>query len=93
MQFAALAIDRTGSTLMKTITCRQLGGPCDHDLRAETADQAIKDQDRHLKQSVKEGDAIHVQAREDMKNRWKHPKQSMVWYSEAKKVFTALPED
>ena len=62
---------------MKTMTCRQLGGPCDHELHAVTADQIIKDQDRHLKQAVADGNATHMQAREDMKNRWKHPKQSM----------------
>lgn len=78
---------------MKTMTCRQLGGPCDHELRAETADQVIKGQDSHLKQAVKGGDATHVPAREDMKNRWKHPKQSMDWYSATKKAFTELPTD
>jgi predicted small metal-binding protein len=87
------ATKREGSTPMKTITCRQLGGPCDHELRAETADQVIKDQDRHLKQAIKDGDATHEQAREDMKNRWKHPKQSMDWYSGIKKAFAELAED
>ena len=78
---------------MKTMTCRQLGGPCEFEHHAETADQAIKGQDRHLKQAVKAGDATHEQAREEMKSRWKHPKQSMDWYSGAKKAFAQLPED
>ena len=78
---------------MKTMTCRQLGGPCDHKLRAVTADQMIKDQDRHLRQAAKDGDATHQQAHEQMKNRWRHPMQSMTWYSGTKKAFTELPED
>jgi len=78
---------------MKTMTCQQLGGPCNFVLRAETADQVIKDQDRHLKQAVKDGDSEHERAREEMKNRWKHPKQSLEWYSGTKKAFAALPED
>ena len=78
---------------MKTMTCRQLGGPCDHKLRAVTADHMIKDQDRHLKQAVKDGDATHQQAHEQMKNRWRHPKQSMTWYSGTKAAFAELPED
>ena len=78
---------------MKMMTCRQLGGPCDNKFRAETADQVIKAQDRHLKQAVKDGDVSHEQAHEDMKNRWKHPKQSMDWYSGTKKAFAALPEN
>ena len=42
---------------------------------------------------LKDGDTTHEQAREDMKNRWKHPKQSMDWYSGIKKEFAELPED
>ena len=78
---------------MKTMTCRQLGGACDLEFHAETADQIIKEQDRHLKQAVKDGDATHEQARQDMKDRWKHPKQSMGWYTSTKKAFAELPED
>jgi len=78
---------------MKTMTCRQLGGPCDHELHAVTADQIIKAQDRHLKQAVKDGDTTHGPARQDMNNRWKHPKQSMDWYTGTKKAFAALAED
>ena len=78
---------------MKTMTCRQLGGPCDHAFHAVTADRIIKDQDSHLKQVVKDGDGTHEQARAEMKNRWKHPKQSMDWYSGTKRAFAALPED
>jgi predicted small metal-binding protein len=78
---------------MKTMTCRQLGGPCDLELRAGTADEAIKAQDRHLKEAVNGGDTAHEQAHQDMKNRWKHPVASMGWYRDAKKAFADLPED
>ena len=37
---------------MKTMTCRQMGGPCDLALRGNTADEVIKLQDRHLKDVV-----------------------------------------
>lgn len=77
---------------MKTMTCRQLGGPCDLELTAKTADQIIKDQDQHLKQAAKDEDATHDAARQEMKNRWKHPRQSMEWYSNTKKAFASLPE-
>ena len=33
---------------MKTMTCAQLGGPCDQALHGTTADEVIKAQDRHL---------------------------------------------
>ena len=78
---------------MKTMTCRQLGGPCDLELRAETADDVIKAQDRHLKEAVQGGDAAHEPAHQDMKGRWKHPVASMGWYRDTKKTFAELPED
>ncbi len=37
---------------MKTMTCRQLGGPCDLELRGETADDVIKAQDTHQRGSA-----------------------------------------
>ena len=78
---------------MKTMTCRQLGGPCDLEHKGGTADDVIKAQDQHLKDAVKAGDATHEQAHRDMKGRWKHPVASMGWYRGAKKSFADLPED
>ena len=37
---------------MKTMTCMQLGGPCGHQHQGQTADEIIKAQDRHLKETV-----------------------------------------
>ena len=76
---------------MKTMTCQQLGGPCDHQLHGETANDVIKEQDRHLKRAVKDGDHAHEQAHRDMKGRWKHPKQSMTWYNATQQAFEELP--
>jgi hypothetical protein len=76
---------------MKTMTCRQLGGPCDLPLHGETADDVIKAQDRHLKDAVKAGDATHEQAHTEMKARWRHPKRSMDWYTSTKKKFADIP--
>ena len=77
---------------MKTMTCRQLGGPCDLEHTGETADDVINAQDRHLKEAVKAGDTAHGPAREDMKGRWRHPKKSLGWYNAMKQAFAELPE-
>ena len=37
---------------MKTMTCQQLGGPCDFAHSGATADEVIKAQDGHLKDAV-----------------------------------------
>ena len=76
---------------MKTMTCRQLGGPCDVPHRGETADEVIKAQDRHLREMVAGGDSTHEDALQRMKGRWKHPIAGMGWYKQAKRDFAALP--
>lgn len=78
---------------MKTMTCRQLGGPCDLALRGDTADEVIKAQDRHLRDVVAAGDEEHKRALSEMKGRWKHPISGMAWYRKAKRDFSAQAED
>jgi len=78
---------------MKTMTCTQLGGPCDLAHQGATADDVINAQDRHLKQAVAAGDATHDEALKAMKGRWRHPKASMSWYRSVKTTFAELPED
>jgi hypothetical protein len=78
---------------MKTMTCNQLGGPCDVAHHGDTADSVIKAQDAHLKDAVANGDATHEKALNEMKGRWKHPIAGMGWYKTAKKDFAALAED
>lgn len=77
---------------MKTMTCQQLGGPCEELLHGDTADDVIKAQDRHLKGAVNAGDTRHEPAHDEMKARWKHPKRSMEWYFSTKKAFAEILE-
>jgi predicted small metal-binding protein len=77
---------------MKTMTCNQLGGPCDLELRGDTADEVIKLQDKHLRDVVAAGDKAHEEALKDMKGRWKHPIAGMGWYRSTKKAFADLPD-
>lgn len=78
---------------MKTMTCNQLGGPCDHRLPGHDADEVINAQDQHLKQAVADGDETHQVALKEMKGRWKHPISGMAWYRKVKRDFAAWPED
>jgi hypothetical protein len=77
---------------MKQMTCRQLGGPCDHELRGDSADEVIQAQDAHLRALVANGDESHVPARAEMKGRWKRPVAGMGWYRDVKRTFASLPE-
>jgi predicted small metal-binding protein len=77
---------------MKVMTCQQLGGPCGHEHRGESADEVIKAQDQHLKDAVAGGDASHEEALKAMKGRWKRPISGMGWYRQVKRDFAALPD-
>jgi predicted small metal-binding protein len=77
---------------MKAMTCKQLGGACDLELRGETADDVIKAQDKHLREVVAGGDTAHQPALDAMKGRWKHPIKGMGWYKDTKRAFAALPD-
>ena len=78
---------------MKTMTCKQMGGPCDAAFQGSSADEVIQAQDKHLKAAVAGGDDTHAEAREQMKKRWRNPARGLGWYRQTKKDFAALPED
>ena len=78
---------------MKTMTCKQLGGPCDLPLNGDTADEVIKAQDKHLNEIVSSGDETHKSALKEMKGRWKRPLSGMGWYRKTKRDFAALQDD
>jgi hypothetical protein len=76
---------------MKTMTCSELGGPCDARLEGATADAVIKAQDRHLEERVSGGDATHEPAWTAMKGRWRHPISGMGWAGTAGSSGTSPP--
>ena len=75
---------------MKSMTCKQLGGPCDLAHSGNDANEIIAAQDKHLREAVKAGDASHEEARNAMKGRWKNPIGGLGWYNQIKKDFKAL---
>ena len=75
------------STHMKSMTCRQLGGPCDVAHRGEDANEIIKAQDRHLREAVAAGNTEHQGALKMMKGRWKRPLSGVKWYRQVQRDF------
>jgi len=78
---------------MKTMTCKQLGGPCDLEHHGKDHNEVIKAQDRHLKAQVAAGDETHREAHEAMRGRWKRPISGLGWYRDVKREFASLPDD
>jgi hypothetical protein len=75
---------------MKSMSCKQLGGPCDVMHSGEDANVVIKAQDKHLREAVKSGDTSHEAALKAMKGRWRNPIAAMGWYNQVKKDFADL---
>jgi len=75
---------------MKTMTCKQLGGPCDVAHRGDDANEIIKAQDRHLRDAVAAGSSDHEPALKDMKGRWKRPVSGLKWYRQVQRDFADL---
>ena len=78
---------------MKTMTCRQLGGPCDFAHPGDDANDVIKAHDRHLREAVAAGATDHEPALRQMKGRWKRPISGMRWYRQAQRDFADLPDE
>ena len=77
---------------MKSMTCTQLGGPCDHQHRGQTADEVIKAQDRHLKEMVAGGDTARARPQGD-EGPLEAPDLRDGLVPRVKRDFAALPED
>lgn len=78
---------------MKSMTCRQLGGPCDVAHHGGDANEIIKTQDKHLREAVAAGRTDHETALRGMKGRWKRPVSGLKWYRQVQRDFAALPDD
>ena len=78
-------------TQVKTMSCKQLGGPCDLTHQGTDANEVIKAQDRHLREAVADGSTDHEPALKDMKGRWRRPVSGLKWYRQVQRDFEALP--
>ncbi len=75
---------------MKTMTCKQLGGPCELEHHGADHNEIIKAQDRHLRDAVAAGSAEHEPALQAMKARWKRPVSGLKWYRQVQRDFAAI---
>ena len=72
-----------GPNLMKTMTCKQLGGACDEELSAETWDDMVKTMTKHVM-------GKHPDVAEKMKKM--HEEDPQEWGREMKPKWEAAPE-
>jgi predicted small metal-binding protein len=73
------------------MTCKQLGGACDHTFRANSFDEIAMMVSKHAREMVGQGDAAHTAAMNEMRNRMTSPEATAAWMEEKRKVFDGLP--
>ena len=78
--------------LLKSMTCRQLGGACDEVFSAETFEEIAELSKQHGRAMFQAQDAPHLAAMEKMKE-MKSPEAMQDWFMARKAEFDALPKD
>ena len=70
---------------MKTLTCRDLGGPCDTAFTGNSFEEIGKKCRRHVIEQIQMGDEAHVSAADEMKTAT--PEQQRAFMAEFRKRF------
>lgn len=78
---------------MKTMTCRQMGGPCDEQIHGSTADEMMNNGAMHVTEMANSGDEEHKKVLAMMEETRQNPEAGKVWFEKFASDFAALPED
>ena len=76
--------------MMKTMTCKQLGGACDVAFSATTFKEIAELSKQHGKEMFKKQDVAHMQAKGKMQELMQSPEAMKQWFSERQKEFETL---
>jgi predicted small metal-binding protein len=71
---------------MKTLTCSQMGGPCDAKITGSTMDEMMINGMKHLEE-------VHPQMAEDVKKASPTDPMMIAWNEKFKNDFEAAPEE
>jgi len=78
---------------MKKMTCKQLGGACDKEFRANTFEEIGEMSKKHAMDMFQNGDKPHLKAMNEMQELMKSPEAMKAWFENKRKEFNALPEN
>lgn len=76
---------------MKKMTCKELGGACDHEFKAETFDELQEQVKAHGGEMFMKQDAPHMEAIQKMMAMMSNPEEMNKWMEEKKALFNTLP--
>lgn len=78
---------------MKTMNCKQLGGACDKEFRAESFEEIAEMSKQHGMEMFQKQDAEHLEAMNKIQALMQKPDAMQDWFESKKNEFDALPED
>jgi predicted small metal-binding protein len=78
---------------VKTMTCKQLGGACDKEFRANSFEEIAEMSKQHGMEMFQKGDKAHLEAMNDMKELMQNPEAMKEWFENKRKEFDSLPEN
>jgi predicted small metal-binding protein len=77
---------------MKTMTCRELGGPCDLEFHANTFEEIARMSQQHGKEMFQSGDPAHLEAMNKMKALMSSEDAMARWMESKRREFDARPD-
>ena len=80
---------------MKTMTCKQLYGPCDALIHGETPEEMMENSKKHAMEMIAKGDELHIDAMNTMKKQHMNmdPEAIKQWMEKLQNDFATWPED
>jgi PHP family Zn ribbon phosphoesterase len=78
--------------MMKTMTCKQLGGACAKEFHADTFEEIAEMSKKHGMEMFQTGDEAHLAAMNEMRELMKSPEAMKEWFESKKREFDAMPE-
>lgn len=77
---------------MKTMICKQLGGACDKEFRANSFEEIVEMSKHHGMEMFKQQDAAHLKAMDEMRHLMQKSEAMTAWFERKRKEFEALPD-
>ena len=76
--------------IMKTMTCKQLGGACDFQFTGSTFEEISKQSKQHGIEMFQQNDEAHINAMKQMQTLMQSPEKMMQWMEEKRIESEAL---
>lgn len=75
---------------MKSMTCRQLGGACDIEFKANTFDEMASQSRQHGMEMMEKGVQDNLKAMQEMRDMMMNPEAMQKWMAEKESLFNSL---